>query len=113
VPVAQAQWREVLAVQEERTVAADNTVAWKRLRLQSGPRPLRKAKARVHEYPDGDLAIFHGPCCLVPGGQTTVRNQINHSRPAVPLAAPLDAEAKLIHSFYYGKRINQAVNLCA
>jgi hypothetical protein len=23
-----------------------------------------KAKVRVHEYPDGRLALFHGPRCL-------------------------------------------------
>ncbi len=23
-----------------------------------------KAKVSVHEYPDGDLAVFHGPRCL-------------------------------------------------
>jgi transposase len=29
VPVQEAQWRDVLCIQEERTVAPDNTVAWK------------------------------------------------------------------------------------
>jgi hypothetical protein len=69
VPVAEAQWRDVLCLQEERTVAPDNTVAWKRQRLQIPPHPARahfvKAKVRVHEYPDGGLAIFHGPRGLV------------------------------------------------
>ncbi len=68
VPVAEAQWRDVLCIQEERTVAPDNTVAWNRRRLQIPPHPARahfvKAKVRVHEYPPGDLAIFHGPRCL-------------------------------------------------
>src|SRR5437868_1796846 len=66
VPVAEDQWRDVLAIQEERTVAPDNTVAWKGRRLQIPPHPARahfvKAKVRVHEYPAGELAIFHGPC---------------------------------------------------
>jgi transposase len=69
VPVAEAQWRDVLCVQTERTVAADNTVAWKGRHLQIPPHPARahfvRAKVRVHEYPDGELAIFHGPRCLV------------------------------------------------
>src|SRR5207248_5988436 len=69
VPVAYAQWRDVLAIQEERTVAPDNTVAWKGKRLQIPPHPARphfvKAKVRVHQYPSGELAIFHGPRCLV------------------------------------------------
>jgi len=68
VPVAQAQWADVLCVQEERVVAADNTVSWNRRRLQIPPHPARahfvKAKVRVHDYPNGELAIFHGPRCL-------------------------------------------------
>lgn len=69
VPVAEAQWRDILCIQEERTVAPDNTVAWRGRRLQIPSHPARahfvRAKVRVQEYPDGDLAIFHGPRCLV------------------------------------------------
>jgi len=69
VPVAEAQWRDILCIQEERVVAPDNTVAWKRQRLQIPPHPARahfvRAKVRVHDYPDGELAIFHGPRCLI------------------------------------------------
>lgn len=69
VPVDGAQWRDVLSIQEERTVAADNTVAWNGRRLQIPPHPARRhfvrAKVRVHDYPDGEIAIFHGPRCLV------------------------------------------------
>jgi transposase len=69
VPVAEAQWRDVLCIQEDRIVAQDNTVAWSRRRLQIPPHPARahfvKAKVRVHEYPTGELAVFHGPRCLV------------------------------------------------
>jgi hypothetical protein len=57
--------REILCVQEERVVARDNTVSFGRLKLQLPPSPLRahyvKAKVRVHRYPDGTLAVFHGP----------------------------------------------------
>jgi len=57
--------REILCVQETRTVANDNTVKWQRLSLQLPPSRLRphfvKAKVRVHEYPEGDLAVFWGP----------------------------------------------------
>jgi hypothetical protein len=67
--VAEAQWRDILCIQEERVVAPDNTVAWKRQRLQIPPHPARahfvRAKVRVHDYPDGELAIFHGPRCLI------------------------------------------------
>jgi len=58
-------WREILCVQDDRQVGNDNTVKWKRLSLQIPPSPLRphfaRAKVRVHEYPDGRLAVFWGP----------------------------------------------------
>lgn len=57
--------REILCVQEARTVGNDNTVKWQRLSLQLPPSRLRphfvKAKVRVHEYPEGELAVFWGP----------------------------------------------------
>ena len=53
-----------LCIQEERLVAHDNTVRYERRVLQipeqSHRRHFVKAKVRVHEYPDGTLAIFHG-----------------------------------------------------
>ncbi|MGH7060408.1 MAG: ISNCY family transposase [Stellaceae bacterium] len=56
---------EILCVQEERRVGNDNTVKWRGLLLQIPPSPLRphfvRATVRVHEYPDGRLAVFHGP----------------------------------------------------
>lgn len=56
---------ETLCRQEERVVGRDNTVSWEGLRLQLPDGPLRhhwvKARVRVHEYPDGSLALFHGP----------------------------------------------------
>lgn len=56
---------EILCLQEERRVGNDNTVKWRGLTLQIPPSPLRahfvRATVRVHEYPDGRLAIFHGP----------------------------------------------------
>lgn len=58
-------WREILCLQETRLVGNDNTVKWRTLRLQIPPTPLRahfvKASVRVHEYPDGSLAVFLGP----------------------------------------------------
>jgi transposase len=56
---------DVLAIQEERRVGNDNTVKWNRLVLQIPPSPLRphfvRATVRVHEYPDGAIAVFYGP----------------------------------------------------
>jgi hypothetical protein len=60
---------DVLCVQEDRVVSADNCVSYKRRSLQIPPQRHRqhyvKATVRVHEYPDGALAIFDGPRCLV------------------------------------------------
>jgi transposase len=57
--------REILCLQEERRVGNDNTLKWRGLSLQIPPSPLRphfvRATVRVHEYPDGRLAVFHGP----------------------------------------------------
>ena len=62
VPDRLEAWREILCVQEERTVGNDNTVKWQRLSLQLPASRLRphfvKASVRVHEYPDGGLAVF-------------------------------------------------------
>ena len=59
------QARAILCIQEERRVGNDNTVKWHGLILQIPPSPLRphfvRATVRVHEYPDGRLAVFHGP----------------------------------------------------
>jgi transposase len=58
---------EALCVQEERVVGRDNTVGFEGLKLQLPESPLRhhfvKARVRVHHYPDGALAVFHGPRC--------------------------------------------------
>ena len=58
-------WREALCIQEDRRVGNDNTIAWRKLHLQIPPGPIRphyvRAMVRVHEYPNGQLAIFHGP----------------------------------------------------
>jgi hypothetical protein len=62
------QLADILAIVEERVVARDNTVGWGRLRLQLPESPMRrhyvKARVHVHAYPDGQIAIFHGPRCL-------------------------------------------------
>ena len=56
---------EILCVQEERQVGNDNCVSFNRLKLQIPASPLRahfvKARVKVRQYPDGTLAIFHGP----------------------------------------------------
>src|SRR3546814_11895571 len=55
-------WREILCVQEERTVGNDNTVKWQRLSLHLPPRRLRphfvRAMVTAHQYPDATLPVF-------------------------------------------------------
>jgi transposase len=59
---------ETLCVQEERIVGNDNCVSFGGRRLQVPESPLRphfvKATVKVHRYPDGRLAVFHGRRCL-------------------------------------------------
>jgi transposase len=59
------QLAEILCIEVERVVARDNTVAYDGLRLQLPESPVRahyvKARVKVRHYPDGTLAVFHGP----------------------------------------------------
>ena len=68
IPWVGTHLAEILCVQDERVVANDNTVHYHRQRLQIPQDPHRfhyvKVTVRVHEYPDGTLAVFHGPRCL-------------------------------------------------
>jgi transposase len=68
VPWIGTNLTEILCVQEERVVANDNTVRYQGRSLQIPPDAHRfhyvKATVQVHEYPDGSLAVFHGPRCL-------------------------------------------------
>jgi transposase len=68
VAVSGVDLREILCIQEERQVDRDNTVWWRRMKLQIPPSPLRahfvKARVKVRQYHDGSHAVFHGPRCL-------------------------------------------------
>jgi transposase len=63
-----AQIAEILCMEEERVVSRDNTVAWGGLHLQLPHSRLRhhyvRATVKVRQYPDGALALFHGPRCI-------------------------------------------------
>jgi transposase len=65
VPFLGAGLEDILCEQHERVVGNDNCVAFEGLRLQIPQDRHRlhyvKVKVRVHRYPDGRLAIFHGP----------------------------------------------------
>jgi transposase len=83
---------ETLCVHEERVVARDNTVSYGRLKLQLPESPLRhhfvKARVRVHEYPDGALAIFHGPRCLARYSAQGVETAAAPTSPSVTPCSP-------------------------
>jgi hypothetical protein len=68
VPLSGVDLAEILCHQHERVVGWDNTVRYEGLVLQipaSSWRPhFVKATVRVHRYPNGCLAIFHGPRCI-------------------------------------------------
>lgn len=68
VPYVGRPLADVLCVQEDRVVGADNCVSFNRRSLQIPPQRHRnhyvRATVRVHQYPDGSLAIFDGPRCL-------------------------------------------------
>jgi transposase len=68
VPYVGRPLADLLCVQEDRMVGADNCVSYHRRSLQIPPQRHRqhyvRATVRVHEYPDGNLAIFDGPRCL-------------------------------------------------
>lgn len=56
---------DILCEQYERTVGRNNCVSFEAITLQIPQDPYRcnyiKVKIRVHRYPDGSLAVFHGP----------------------------------------------------
>ena len=68
VPVSGLDLAEVLCVQEDRVVGNDNCVSFLNRKLQIPESPLRahfvRATVKVHPYPGGGLAIFHGRRCL-------------------------------------------------
>lgn len=56
---------DILCLHAQRIVGRDNTVRYGKRILQRPAGPDRphyvKAHVRIHEYPDGTLAVFHGP----------------------------------------------------
>jgi transposase len=65
VPLLNANIGDILCEHYERTVGRNNCVSFEKLTLQIPQDQHRcnyiNARARVHRYPEGSLAIFHGP----------------------------------------------------
>ena len=91
IPWVGTSLAEILCVQDERVVAKDNTVHYHRQRLQIPQAPHRfhyvKVTVRVHEYPDGTLAVFHGPRCLA---RYDADGRLIETGRARPKARPID-----------------------
>lgn len=76
VPLLGAQIDDILCEHYERTVARNNCISFEGLTLQIPQDQHRcnyiNVKVRIHRYPDGSLAVFHGPRKLAnyhPNGQ--------------------------------------------
>ncbi|MFN0192907.1 MAG: ISNCY family transposase [Aestuariivirga sp.] len=117
VAVPQAQWRDVLCVQEERIVAADNTVSWNGKRLQIEANAARphfvRAKVRVHHYHTGDIAIFHGPLCVARAPAASTGIPEPKRQPLAPGEGEADSCATLSTVVHSPKIKQQAVNSLA
>jgi transposase len=102
VPWIGTNLADMLCMQEDRVVANDNTVRYQGRHLQIPPDRHRfhyvKVTVRVHEYPDGTLAVLHGPRCLAryqPDGRVIESNKAHPRRrgptrgsDARPIVAP-------------------------
>jgi hypothetical protein len=110
IPWVGTSLAEILCVQEERVVAKDNTVRYQGLSLQIPQDPHRfhyvKVTVRVHAYPDGTLAVFHGPRCLAryhadgrlieTGGASPGRSRPTHGSDARPIVDPRPTVREII-----------------
>ena len=84
---------DILCEHHERTVNRDNCVSFENRRLQIPAQAHRchfiKARVRVHRYPDGHLAVFHGPRKLAdytPEGTPIAQSETIGTDPGVQAA---------------------------
>ena len=60
--------KDILCIQEERTVQKDNTICYNGFVLQIPKNKYRhqyiKAEVEVHQYADGKMATFYGTFCI-------------------------------------------------
>jgi transposase len=110
VPWIGTNLADILCIQEERVVAKDNTVRYQGLSLQIPQDTHRfhyvKVPVRVHEYPAGTLAVFHGPRCLAryhadgrliePGGSKPSRRRSPPRSARSPIVVPRATEHELL-----------------
>ena len=67
-PIPGVDLDEILCVAGGASGLNDNCVSYRTLKLQIPESPMRphfvKARVKVHVYPDGSHALFHGPRCI-------------------------------------------------
>ena len=97
-------------------MARDNTVSFGQLKLQLPQSRLRphyvKARVRVHQYPDGSLAVFHGPRAIArypPMGNRPKSRRRSSRLPRNPLRRGLkpggfvDSRSRAAHKLHKAK----------
>ena len=94
-----ASLTDILCIEGERVVARDNTVAYEGRTLQLPESPVRahyvKARVKVHEYPDGTLAVFHGPRCLA---RYSAQGEQIVSAPTTPSVTPCSPPSRTLRA---------------
>jgi transposase len=83
---------EALCVHKACVVDRVNTVSFGAIKLQLPASPLRphyvKANVRVHQYPDGTLAVFHGPRAIERYGADGTPLSVPTGRSVTPCSPP-------------------------
>ena len=94
-----ASLADILCIEQERVVARDNTVAYEGRCLQLPESPVRahyvKARVKVHEYPDGTLAVFYGPRCLA---RYRAQGEQIVSAPTTPSVTPCSPPSRTLRA---------------
>jgi transposase len=90
---------DILCIEQDRVVSRDNTVAYEGRRLQLPQSPVRahyvKANVKVREYPDGTLAVFHGPRRLA---RYTAQGEEIVQVPATPSVTPCSPPSRTLRA---------------
>jgi hypothetical protein len=94
LPYAGRPLEDVLCLQEDRQVGRDNCVRWSGHSWQIPPQRHRhhyvKATVRMHQYPEGRLAIFDGPRCITRFNPTGHRSMPRAPLNSAPRRRPVD-----------------------
>jgi hypothetical protein len=94
-----ASLADILCIEQDCVVARDNTVAYEGRRLQLPKSPARphyvKANVKVREYPDGTLAVFHGPRRLA---RYSAQGEEIAQPPTIPRVTPCSPPSRTLRA---------------